>query len=119
MKQKGQALVEFILIMPLIILISISLIDIGNIFIHKYELNNTLETVCELYKNDALKELNAYVAKENIEYTNTENNNLITITIQQNIKINAPVLSNILGKNHKIKAKKTFYIENDKENQNE
>lgn len=115
MKQKGQALVEFILIMPIIILILVSLIDIGNIFLQKYNLNNTLETVVELYQNSTEKELKAYIASENIKYENNKNGDLITITTSKNIKVSAPGLSNVLGKDYKISATKTFYINDQKE----
>ena len=47
MNKKGQALVEFILVLPILLLIVISMIDIGNIF-EKFDLNNDLETVATL-----------------------------------------------------------------------
>ena len=42
MNKKGQALVEFILILPVLLLIIIGMIDIGNIFLSKYDLNKDL-----------------------------------------------------------------------------
>ena len=36
MNKKGQALVEFILILPVLLLILMAMIDIGNIFLKKY-----------------------------------------------------------------------------------
>ena len=42
MNKKGQALVEFILILPVLLLILMAMIDIGNIFLKKYELENSL-----------------------------------------------------------------------------
>lgn len=117
MKDKGQALVEFILILPIIILIFVSLIDIGNIFMQKYSLNNSLETVTEMYQNENEKELKAYVASENINYSENKTGDLITITLEKNIKINAPGLSNILGKNYKAAASKTFYQKEEKSNE--
>ena len=118
MKDKGQALIEFILILPILILILVSLIDIGNIFLQKYSLNNSLETAVLLYQNDKEKELKAYVAKENLKYIEDKNGDMVTITLEKNIKINAPGLSNVLGKNYKANATKTFYL-NTKEDKNE
>ena len=40
MNNKGQALVEFIIVAPILLLIFVALIDIGNIFLKKYDLNN-------------------------------------------------------------------------------
>ena len=45
MNKKGQALIEFILIMPIFLILIMSLIDVGNIYIKKYELN--IEFTCE------------------------------------------------------------------------
>ena len=113
MKEKGQALVEFILIMPIILLVFVALIDIGNIFMQKYNLNNNLETVADLYQNDSGKELKAYIAKEEIGYEENTNNDLTTITVKKDIKITAPGLSQVLGKNYTIEASKTIYKDSD------
>ena len=115
MKEKGQALVEFILILPILLLIFISLIDIGNIFIQKYELNNSLETVTELYQNNKETELKAYIANEEINLEKKSSGEITTLTLTKNIKVTAPVLSNILGKNYKIKTERTIYKENTNE----
>ena len=66
MNKKGQALVEFILILPVLLLIAMAMIDIGNIFLKKFDLNNDLETVTELYKNNDTKQLGVYLANENL-----------------------------------------------------
>ena len=48
---KGQALVEFVLIVPILIFILLALIDIGNVIINKYKLEDNLSTIVELYLN--------------------------------------------------------------------
>ena len=113
MKEQGQALVEFILIMPIILLVFIALIDIGSIFVQKYDLNNTLETAAELYQNEDDKKLKAYIAKEEVNYEVIENADLATIKLKKGIKINAPGLAQVLGKNYTIEAEKTIYKDSD------
>lgn len=110
MKEKGQALVEFILILPVILLIFMALIDIGNIFIQKIGLNDAMQTVTDLYQNDEKKELLAYVANEGLTYDEKTNNDMITLILQKNIEISAPGLSNVLGKNYTIEETKTIYV---------
>ncbi len=110
MKEKGQALVEFILILPVILLIFMALIDVGNIFIQKLSLNDAMQTVTDLYQNDEKKELLAYVANEELVYDEKTNNDMVTLILQKNIEISAPGLSNVLGKNYTIEETKTIYV---------
>ena len=111
MNKKGQALVEFILILPVLLLIVMALIDIGNIFLKKYDLNKDLETVTELYKNGETKELGVYLANENLTLDENKTNEMTTLTLKKTIEITAPGLTNILGKEYEIETKKTFYNE--------
>ena len=111
MNKKGQALIEFILIMPVFMIIIMSLIDVGNIFIKKDELNKSIETIHELYQNNETEKLVLYTTKENITLEENIKDNLVDIKISKKIKINAPILTNILGKEYKIETTKTFYIE--------
>ena len=109
MNKKGQALVEFILILPVLLLIAMAMIDIGNIFLKKFDLNNDLETVTELYKNNDTKQLGVYLANENLTLEDENKNGMITLTLKKNVEISAPGLTNILGKNYEIKTSKTIY----------
>lgn len=109
MNKKGQALVEFILILPVLLLIAMAMIDIGNIFLKKFDLNNDLETVTELYKNNDTKQLGIYLANENLTLEDENKNGIITLTLKKNVEISAPGLTNILGKNYEIKTSKTIY----------
>ena len=58
---KGQALVEFILIFPIIVLILCIIIDFSNVFVSENKLENKLDDVIYLIRNN--KEL----VKENIK----------------------------------------------------
>ena len=99
MNKKGQALVEFILILPVLLLIIMAMIDIGNIFLTKYTLNNDLDIVTNLYQNNDVKNLGTYLASEDLTLDDKAVNGITTLTIKKNIEINAPLLSNILGEN--------------------
>ncbi|MBR3198610.1 MAG: pilus assembly protein [Bacilli bacterium] len=114
MNKKGQALVEFILILPILLIIIMSLIDVGYIFMNKYELNKELDTITTLYQNRDKKEVLAYAANENIIFEESLNNHLTVLTIKKELKINAPILSNIIGKKYVIETSKSIYgAEND------
>ncbi len=114
MNKKGQALVEFILVLPVLLIIIMSLIDVGYIFMNKYELNKELDTITELYQNSDKREVLAYAANENIIFEESLNNHLTVLTIKKELKINAPILSNIIGKKYTIETSKSIYgAEND------
>lgn len=117
MKKKGQALIEFILVLPVLMIIIMSLIDIGNIFIKKYELNHDIELIENMYQRGDMQKLAAYVSKENITLEEETNENLITIKIKKKVEVNAPILTKIIGKKHEIKTSRTFYKEEDNNEQ--
>lgn len=106
---KGQALIEFVLILPVLLLVIISIIDFGNIILKKYSLENDIDNVSVLYKNGS--DINAYLDSHNltIEYLNNEN--FTNITIYKNIKIISPVLVPIFGSTYKIHTEKSIINE--------
>lgn len=112
MNKKGQALVEFILILPVLLIIFISMIDVGNIFVKKYELSKDLSYVSTLYQNGEKEKALAYCAKENIVFSEEKEDKVVTITLKKDIDINAPFLTSVLGKKHQIEEK-TRVFENE------
>ena len=51
-KNRGQALVEFIIIVPILLLILLGIVDFGNIIYRKLALESTLDTVVDLYESN-------------------------------------------------------------------
>lgn len=119
MNKKGQALIEFILIMPLLLIILMSLIDVGNIFLNKYELGKDLETIEQLYQKGDKKELLAYAANEDITFEEEGQNDMVTLKVKKQVNITAPMLTNILGKKYTIEDSKTIYGEENNGEENE
>ena len=115
MNKRGQALIEFVLIVPVILLVLVSLVDIGNIFLKKYNLTNTLETISQMYEAGKEKEAKAYAALEDVEISESRTDDMIKISISKDIDISAPVMNKILGKTYTIKDEKTIYIGDENE----
>ena len=111
MNKKGQALIEFILVMPIFMIILMSLIDVGNIYLKKNELNNELQIIEEMYQKQDIQNIALYTSNKDLTLEESTENELITITLKKQIKINAPILTNIIGKKYTIEEKKTFYKE--------
>lgn len=104
---KGQALIEFVLILPVILMILLYVIEFGRITLKKYELESNLDLIVTLYNENKKQEINSYANNNNIEVTYQKENDLTTIEIKKNIKSNLPLVNNILG--NKITTKRTVY----------
>ena len=106
-KNNGQALIEFILILPVILLILLYIIEFGRITLKKQQLESNLDLIITLYEEKKEQELNNYISNNNININYNKQNDLTTIVISQNIKSNMPLINKILGNN--ITTKRTIY----------
>ena len=108
---KGQALVEFILIIPVFMFILLALIDVGNIIYSKYKLENSLNIIVELYQSNQTDKLSNYVTDNNLSVNYKENGTYMTILLNSKVDIMTPGLNNILGKNMNIETSRVIYSE--------
>ena len=106
---KGQALVEFVIIMPIFLLILITIIDYSNIAFKKYSLQNDLDVVGDMYKDDKISEINSYVVENNLEISFNSQGTLEVITLSKDVKVTSPILSRVLGNPYKISIDKKIY----------
>lgn len=109
MKNRGQALVEFVLIIPIFLMILLAIIDFGNIFHTKYTLQNDLDLVTNLYKEQKEDDYLNYAFNNKLELNITKNNNYTTIEVSKNIKINTPLLDKVLSNPYNVKESITIY----------
>ena len=106
---KGQALVEFVLILPVFLLMIISMIDFGNIILKKYSLENDLDTVYKMYNDNNVDALSSYIKDKDIRVNYDRNDDFITINVYKNITIISPVLSAIMGNPYEINVSGVYY----------
>ena len=107
---KGQALVEFILILPVILAILLVIIDLGKIFNEKNTLENTSIDIIELYKNG--KSIDEIKEKYNdIEIKSNISDNYLTIKLKKEIEIITPGLNIILDNPYIIEVERVVYYE--------
>lgn len=107
MKDKGQALIEFVLILPVILLILLYIIEFGRITLKKQQLESNMDLIVNLYEEKKQQELNTYISNNNIIINYNKQNDLTTIEIKQNIKSNMPLINRIMG--NKITTQRTIY----------
>ena len=110
-KKKGQALIEFVLILPMLLLITLGVFDYINIQNKKYELANHLDYISQLYLNDEESSLNQYIEKNNLIFNKTKVETETTLTLTKTIDLLAPGLNLILSDPFIITVKKVVYDE--------
>lgn len=109
--RKGQALVEFIIIMPIFLLMIMSMIDLGNILYKKYSLENELDYIVDLYRENKIDVINAYSNNEGFTINITNNNQMTTIEIKKEVNIYTPFLSSIMTNPYRITVDRVIYSE--------
>ena len=82
---KGQALIEFIIILPIFLILIISLIDLGNIFMKKSSLENNLDTIVAMYKEDKTDDIKDYALKNNLDVAISNDSKFKKFTIKSNL----------------------------------
>ncbi len=111
MNNRAQALVEFVLITPIIVLLVLSVVDFGNIYLNKMKLESTLNDVVLLYENKEYDDINSLVNSNDYVVSYNQQSNLTEINLSKKIKINTPFLNIILGNDYSINCKRVIYNE--------
>lgn len=96
--KKGQALVEFVLILPILLLIVFAMIDIGRILLCKTHLENVMNDVVVLVNDDkSSSEIKAYLSLDDYDISyNIEKSQYKLITLKSKVKIITPGLNSFL-----------------------
>ena len=92
-KEKAQALIEFVLILPIILLVILGVVDIGRIFYTKTKLESLMsDTVRLIQKEEDLNNIVETFNKEEkkIVLTLEEKDNLINIQIKEELTLITP-----------------------------
>ena len=108
---KGQALIEFILILPILLILTIGIFDLFNMQNQKYELSNDLDYVSELYINGKQNEINEYLNNKNIVMDKKIDGTFIEIRLTKKVKLITPLLNKILSNPYEISVKRSVYYE--------
>lgn len=94
---KGQALVEFIIILPITLILIFCVVDFGRIISTKGELEDKTQDIVTFYENGkTLEEINLIMDNKDIKIDLKNNGDYVTFTINKKIKPITPGLSYIL-----------------------
>lgn len=105
---RGQALIEFILIVPVLVILILGIFDVGNIIYKKYQLENDLDYIVDLYQDNKINDINNYISKQKITMNDNKTSEYTTITITKNVSYVTPGASKILGSSYKISTSRTI-----------
>lgn len=110
--KKGQALIEFIIILPIILLLILGITDYVRITLLKSELDSLLPDTVNMYKEGkTLTEIENYINKNidaTLTITNT-NDEYLTLTISKKINLFTPGLNKILDNPYSVSVDRVFY----------
>jgi len=107
MNRKGQALIEFVLILPIFLLILFAVVDFGMILSKKNELENVSIDVVSMIKNsDSLEDIRILYPEINIDVNS--DNMYTTIKIYKNIDVMTPGLNLVLGDSYEVVVERTI-----------
>ena len=112
MNKKGQALVEFIIILPVMIFVLLAIVDLGIMSYNKNRLENIITDVDKMYKNNETnEEINKFINKndKDIKYNLEDDDKYIKIKLEKKYKFITPGLDKIISPN--ILVERTIYNE--------
>ena len=113
--KKGQALVEFVIILLIFIFMLLSIIDIGKVIYFQNQLVSELNDVVDLYKNqktyeEILNELNLQDEGVTLEIKN-QDNEIITFYLKRDVEIITPGLNVIFDNPHTVTVERALSYE--------
>ncbi len=114
LNKKGQALVEFVIILPIFIFMIFGVIDLGKILYTKNNLESKMEEVITAYESvpdiaELEKKLN--LEKEHITLAIAKEKEYMEFKLEKEIDIVTPGLNSILGNPYQITTKRVIYSE--------
>ena len=115
MNKKGQALVEFVIILPVLIMLVFVGVDFGRIVIKKNELESLTTEVVKMYeKGENYEKIEGFLKlndpNNTIEITNKDNST-IEFALINKLELITPGLNKIIGSPYEVKVKRVIYYE--------
>ena len=110
MNKRGQALVEFIIILPIFLVLVMGVIDIGNIFYHKTVLEGAISDVISLYDAGySIEEIKKETNLEDVEVVTTKNGDQREFHLTEEIDMITPGLNLIFDNPYIIDISRSVY----------
>lgn len=110
MKQnKGQALVEFVLILPIALLLIFSMIDLGRVLYEKNHLESMLNEVVIVYKDNGKIDKN--LLDDTVSSEVNKDGKYTSITLTKDVSLITPFSNLVFSNPYQIKTERVFIYE--------
>lgn len=112
MNKKGQALIEFVLLLPVILILIFSTIDVLNLVLQKNDLNNKVNDQLSFYNNKKISKetMIKNLSNNNIIIDEVVSDNYLVLNISKKASFISPITNGLL-KNYTIKIKRVIPLE--------
>ena len=112
LNKRGQALIEFVLVLPVLLLLIFAFIDFGRIILAKNHLENVLSDVVSLYDNGRENEIKNYLKEDDykIDYSISKKE-YTKIVLNVNLDLITPGLNRILSNPYHVKVERSIINE--------
>lgn len=113
-KRAGQALVEFVILLPIFVFMLLSVIDIGKILYFKNHLESKMDSIItdyELLKDETLLQEKIQKEKEEITLDIQPENDYLVFQLNRSIDIVTPGLNLVFGNPYIVSVKRVIYHE--------
>ena len=108
---KGQALVEFVIIIPIIIMIIFIIIDFSNVFYQKNHLETVVNDIANYKENNKSNEYVQNNIEKDISVTYKLNEDNLTITVSKDVNLITPFSSMFFNDPFTITTERTIIYE--------
>lgn len=108
LNNRGQALIEFVLILPIFLMLIFIMVDFGVIFSAKYELENNSSDIINMYKENSDINMVKNIYKDYVIDVN-DYEEYIKITIKDYIKLITPGAYRVLDNPYEIQVERVIY----------
>jgi len=113
LNKKGQALIEFVIILPIFLFMLFAIIDFGIISYNKSKLESIINDVGNMFKNnETLEEINAFVNRndKDIKVSIKKEEKYFVLTLTKDYEFVTPGMETAL-KDFKIDVERVMYNE--------
>ena len=111
MDKKGQALVEFVILLPIIMMIIFVVIDFSNVFYQKNYLENVTNDIVRLKERGKSDEYIKSKTDKDIKISYHTNGDLKKITVSKNITLVTPFSTMFFKNPYTVKTERIVYYE--------